>query len=275
MLESLSGATRVAFIVGDPIAQVKSPGGLTKIIAAKGENAIVVPAHVSPQNLDTFVHAVDLMQNVDCIIITVPHKFAIAKQCKIVSEVAKFVGAVNIMRRLPEGGWAGENYDGLGFVNGLRAAGCKVEGARALMVGTGGAGAAIAFELLNSGKVDFLQVYDLDEEKAKGLVARLETRFAGKVAYGAPDPEGFSLICNASPCGMKPTDPMPVDVSRLDKGAFVGDAITVPEPTQMVAEAKKRGHGTMTGLGMFNAQAQLLADFVLEADTSSFVANHA
>ena len=51
MPERLNGATRVHFIVGDPIAQVKSPAGVTQAYQARGHNAMVLPAHVAPAAL--------------------------------------------------------------------------------------------------------------------------------------------------------------------------------------------------------------------------------
>ena len=62
---SLDGATRVHYIVGDPIAQVKSPGGVSACLQERGHNAVVLPAHVSPTDLATWVAGVSLAQNVD------------------------------------------------------------------------------------------------------------------------------------------------------------------------------------------------------------------
>src|ERR1700754_797861 len=72
--EGLSGATRVIFIVGDPIAQVRSPSGVTAALRAAGRDALVVPAHVAPADLPAFFAGVTPMRNVDGVIITVPHK---------------------------------------------------------------------------------------------------------------------------------------------------------------------------------------------------------
>jgi shikimate dehydrogenase len=76
--EGLSGATRVYFIVGDPIAQVRSPSGVTAALRAAGRDALVVPAHVAPADLPAFFAGVTPMRNVDGVIITVPHKFSAA-----------------------------------------------------------------------------------------------------------------------------------------------------------------------------------------------------
>ena len=80
----LSGATRLYFIVGDPIAQVRSPAGVTAALRAAGRDAIVVPAHVAPDDLPAFFAAVTAMRNVDGVIITVPHKFSAAQYLRVV-----------------------------------------------------------------------------------------------------------------------------------------------------------------------------------------------
>ena len=83
MLEDLSGATRVLFIVGDPIAQVKSPAGVTEMLRARGLDAIVVPAHVAAPDLPLWIAAVTSMRNCDGLIVTVPHKFARSKSTRL------------------------------------------------------------------------------------------------------------------------------------------------------------------------------------------------
>lgn len=52
---NLTGATRLNVIVGDPIAQVKSPGGMTAAFAARGHDGIVVPAQVAVEDLGDFL----------------------------------------------------------------------------------------------------------------------------------------------------------------------------------------------------------------------------
>src|SRR5258707_14658524 len=83
--EGLSGATRVYFIVGDPIAQVRSPAGVTAALRAAGRDAVVVPAHVAPADLPAFFTAATQMQNVDGVIIPLPHKFSAGQYCALLS----------------------------------------------------------------------------------------------------------------------------------------------------------------------------------------------
>ena len=140
MSQALSGATRVHFIVGDPIAQVKSPAGVTQAFQDAGRNAVCVPAHVSPADLAGWAEGVSKMQNVDGIIVTVPHKFSCFDLCATTSDRGSFLKAVNTLRRNADGSWHGDMFDGVGYVEALKNKGCEPQGQRALLVGAGGAG---------------------------------------------------------------------------------------------------------------------------------------
>ena len=150
MLEGYSGATRVVFIVGDPIAQVKSPAGVTALMREREADAICVPAQVHSDDLADFVRLAGRMPNVDGILVTVPHKLAVLPLCRTLTTRARSIGAVNMLRKAP-GGWHGDMCDGEAFVAALRRAGAPLAGHRALLVGAGGAGAAIAHALVDAG----------------------------------------------------------------------------------------------------------------------------
>ena len=72
----LDGETRVYYVVGDPIAQVKSPTGMTTAFQQNGLNAVCIPAHVAAEDLSDFFSALKSMRNVDGLMVTVPHKIA-------------------------------------------------------------------------------------------------------------------------------------------------------------------------------------------------------
>ena len=134
MLRSYSGATRVVFIVGDPIAQVKSPLGVTQALRARGADAIVVPAQVRPADIEAF--------------------FTLA-------------------RRMP------------------------------------------------------------------------------------------NVAINATPLGMRPDDPLPLDAERLTPATFVGDVVTWPERPPLIEAARSLGCSTLTGAALFDAVRERMVDFLL------------
>ena len=199
------------------------------------------------------------MQNVGGIIATVPHKVAIAAFCDRQTERARMAGSVNIMVRGTDGLWTGDNTDGLGHLEGIAAAGFDVAGKSALLVGTGGAGSAIAYEILARGAAE-LALHDIDTARRDALIARLAERFPGRIRAGSADPTGFALVANATPLGMREGDPLPVEVARLVAGQFVSDVVTKPTVPPLMAAARAAGCGTLLGTGMFEAQAMLLAD---------------
>lgn len=261
-LETLNGSTRVHFIVGDPIAQVKSPAGVTQAFASRGLNAICVPAHVAPAQLADWVRGASLAQNVDGIIVTVPHKLAVSKLCGSLSDAAAFLQSVNTMRRNPDGSWHGDMFDGTGFVAALQEKGCQLAGKRVLLVGAGGAGSAIAYTLAVSGVAE-LAITEPDAQRRDSLIARLQGLGKAKVVAGNYDPTGFDVVLNATPVGMKESDPYPLEVDKLTADMFCGCVITAPPVTPFIAAAQAKGCGTMGGADMFAKVRDLMIAFLL------------
>lgn len=264
MNQNLNGATRLHYIVGDPIAQVKSPLGVTQAFAEHGRNAVCVPVHVSSAHLADWVRGASLAQNVDGIIVTVPHKFACTDLCNTTSDRATFLRTVNTMRRNADGTWHGDMFDGLGFVTAMQANGCDPKGKNALLVGAGGAGSAIAHALVMAG-VSGLAIHDPDDQRRGSLVDRLNSLKQCPVTHGSADPGGFDLVLNATPVGMKESDPYPLDVEKLQSNQFCGCVITAPAITPFIATARSRGCATMTGADMFAQVRDLMVDFLLGA----------
>ncbi len=261
----LTGATRLNVIVGDPIAQVRSPGGVTQAFVDRGHDAILAPVQVAPGDLSAFVGIATRLKNLDGIIVTVPHKFACYAHCASATDRAEFIGAVNIMRRRPDGSWHGEMVDGLGFVGAAIARGADPKGKRALLVGAGGAGSAIALALIDAG-VRELAIHDEDAARRDALIGRLNKRGKGRALAGSTDPTGFDMVCNATPAGMKDGDPLPVDVSKLSSSSYCGCVITKPAVSPFIAAARAKGCVTGTGTDMYETLQGKMVDFLLFAD---------
>jgi shikimate dehydrogenase len=264
--EGLSGATRVYFIVGDPIAQVRSPSGVTAALRAAGRDALVVPAHVASDDLPAFFAGVTSMRNVDGVIITVPHKFSAAAYCATLGTEGAFLGAVNTLRRNADGTWHGGMFDGLGFVTALVDAGCELRGKRALLIGAGGAGSAIGHALIQGG-VGSLDVRDNDATRTASLIERLNALGLGAARSVAATVQAhdYEVVINASPLGMRADDPLPIDVSQLPATTFVGDVVTKPPLTPLIEAARARGCATVTGTQMFGRVCDRMVAFLLDA----------
>lgn len=266
MLNQLDGSTRLYLILGDPVAQVKSPHGVTAAFHERGHNAILVPAHIPAHYLSEFANAVSLARNVDGLIITVPHKFAARDLCTRLTPRAKFLGAVNVMRRDTAGQWYGDQVDGVAYVAALKKRGVTPKGHKALLAGAGGAGSAIAEALLDAG-VDTLAIHDNDHSRRDRLISQLSGLNKGKVVAGTPQTGGYSLVINATPVGMQPQDPLPFDPLGLQSNTIVGDVITLPEITPWLACAQQRGCTIIRGIDMFAEVRELMMDFLLEQKT--------
>ena len=262
MLDSYSGATHVHFIVGDPIAQVKSPYGMTEAFEQRGVDAICVPAHVSSAQLTAWFEGVRLSKNVDGIMVTVPHKFDFQALCDTCSPRAQFLQAVNTVRRLPDGRWHGDMFDGLGYVQAIQEKGCQLQGKKALLVGTGGAGSAIAHALVMAG-VQVLALHDADTHRLERLRAGLSSLGKADIRVGRTDPRGYDIVLNATPMGMRAGDPLPVQVEHLDPSMLVGCVVTVPAVPPLIEAARALGCMTTTGADMFAKVRTLMVDFLL------------
>jgi len=261
MLPALNGATRIHVTVGDPIAQVKSPAGVTQGFYAHGADAIMIPLQVKPADIDAFFHLAKKLPNLDGIIITVPHKPIAFRHCDTTTERAKVLEVCNVMRRTSDGRWTGDMTDGGGFIDALKRNSFNPNGKRALQVGAGGAGSAIALSLAMEGAD--VTLCDLDSVKRDALIARLGKHGHKVVATDMADPSGFDLIVNATPAGMKDRDPLPVDAAKLSAGQFVADVITIPAMTPLLEAAKAKGCRTQTGVDMFNTQVDFISEFLL------------
>jgi shikimate dehydrogenase len=261
MLPALNGATRIHVTIGDPIAQVKSPAGITSGFHARGHDAIMIPLQVKPEDVEGFFHLAKKLPTLDGIIITVPHKPVAFRYCDTTSERAKVLEVCNAMRRDRDGRWTGDMTDGGGFIAALKRNGFDLKGKRALQIGAGGAGSAIALALTMEGAS--VTLADLDTAKRDALIARLGRHGHTVVAVDKPDVAGFDLIVNATPAGMKVSDPLPVDASKLDAGQFVADVITMPLVTPLLAAAQAKGCKTQNGVEMFEAQVDFITEFLM------------
>jgi len=260
---ALSGQTLVVPIVGDPIAQVKSPDGITREFAARGCAGVVVPMQISGDHLDGLIAGLTPSGSIGGLIATVPHKFGVARHCGTLTDRAAFLGSVNVARRNADGTWHGDQVDGAAYVSAVRANGGDPAGRRVLQIGAGGAGTAIALELLAQGAAE-LALHDADPARRDSLVARLQTRFPDRVVgVGTPDPTGFDLVAHATPMGMRPGDPLPILIEQLTTDTFVADVVTKPAVPPLIEAARALGCGTSTGADMFAAVAQLIVDFLL------------
>src|SRR4051794_5719282 len=179
---TISGATRLIGILGDPVSQVKSPQTWNPRLAKGGHDAVLVPIHVRAADFDETIDAIMRIANLDGLVFTMPFKERVIPHLASISHRAGQVGAVNAAKRSEAGAWIGDMFDGVGLLGAVRSLGLELPGLRVGLIGAGGAGSAIGFALADSG-IASLRIFDADRERAEGLVRRVAE--AGAHAGGA------------------------------------------------------------------------------------------
>jgi shikimate dehydrogenase len=260
-IPSPQGATRLFVQIGDPVIQVQAPRLMNKLFAEREIDAVMVAMHIPAPQIDRAIEGLKAVMNLVGIVVTVPHKFAICEHADALSPTARLAGSANALRLEPDGSWSAENFDGLGFVQGLRSQGHELRGKRVLLVGAGGAGVAIAAALVQS-DIEHLTIADTSHTKAAALVDRLVAYRPGiAVATQAPHMEAFGLAINATPLGMRPDDPLPFVPDGLPKHAVVVDIIMKPAQTRLLEAAAASGRRTHQGMHMLTPQIEMYAEF--------------
>jgi shikimate dehydrogenase len=224
-------------------------------------DAVVVPMGCKPEHYTGFLPALFTLENLRGALITMPHKVATVAMLDEAAPAVRIAGACNAVRRGRDGRLQGDLFDGEGFVRGLRRKGCRVEGARALVVGTGGVGSAIAASLAGAG-VAALSLYDSRPDLAQALRERLTGHYPGvQVHTGSSDPDGHDIVVNATPLGMNEGDPMPMDVARIPVDAFVGEVVMKAEMTAFLQAVRARGCRFQVGSDMLFEQIPAYLEF--------------
>jgi len=257
----ITGRTRVFPIIGDPVAGVRTPEVFNPLFAHHQRDAVCIPMQVPALELDGFFRGIRAAQNVDGLFVTTPHKSRMLDLLDDADPSARSVGAVNVARREAGGRWRGAMFDGYGCILGMLWLGVDPKGRNSLLIGAGGAGRAIAFALVEAG-VTRLVIADRDERRASSLVGALRSAAPlCDVRPGPADAHGFDLIINASPLGMLPEDPSPVDMGRLDATATVVDITLGAAPSALLTAAAGRGCQVQDGRALHDGQAIYAARF--------------
>ncbi|MHC5652979.1 shikimate dehydrogenase family protein [Stappia sp.] len=258
----IGGGTRLMGVIGDPIAQARTPGAINPLFAARGADIACVPLHVPTNDLAVCWAGLKAMPNLVGFGITLPHKQAALALCDSLDHVAERVGAVNLVRREEDGSFKGYQFDGEGFVRGLNAAGIAIAGRSCLMIGAGGAAVAIAFALAGAGASQII-VANRTRAKAEALARKVNDDLGREYACaGDPLPQAGQLVINATSLGLKDTDALPLDPDLLHPGMTMAEVIAQPETTPLLEAAKRRGVACHSGLRMIEGQVGLIADHI-------------
>ncbi len=260
-VDFVSGKTRVFGIVGDPIEQVRSPEMITAELRRRGQDAVLIPIHVLPQDFDAVLPAVMKIRNLGGLVFTIPYKARALALADEIGDQARVVGATNAMARRSDGRWLADIFDGIGCVEAFRRRGFSFSGRSICLIGAGGAGSAIAIAVAGEHPAA-IRLFDVDDARARVLadkVHRVSPRT--DVEVGPPTIAHVDILMNATPVGMLDDQRMPIEVSSIPPDVIVFDAIVKPERTKLLGLAEGCGCRTVRGREMMRGQIAKVVDF--------------
>ncbi len=247
----ISGKARVAGVFGWPAGHSRSPQLHNHWLERHGIDGAYVPLPVPPEDFSVALRGV-MAAGFRGVNVTIPHKEAAFALCDEVTPFARRAGAANTLTFM-DGRIHGDNTDGFGFLENLRAGapGWRADAGRAVILGAGGAARAVAAALLDAGAPEVVLVNrstDRAEEVARALGGPI------RVAV-APPLEGAALLVNTTSLGMTGEPPLEIDLAPMRAGV-VADAVYAPLWTPLLLAARAQGLVAVTGIGMLLHQAR-------------------
>lgn len=246
----LSGKTTLIAHIGYPTEAFKAPLIYNPWFEKHGIDAMVVPMGVKAEDYPVSLRQIFKFSNVHGALVTMPHKVTTMSLADDASITARIAGAANALLKRADGTLLADQFDGAGYARGVARKGFKTKGSRILIVGTGGVGSPIAASLAADGAAS-ISLFDLNTASAEGLASRLKQYYPDmEVNVTSNDPAGYDMVVNATPLGMKDTDPLPFDPERLSPTTFVGEVVMKQEITPMLRAAIARGCKYQVGTDM-------------------------
>ena len=256
--------TAYAEVIGDPIAQSKSPAIHGFWIDKLGLDAEYRAHRVPEGGLADYLEARRADPNWRGCNVTMPHKQAVMPLLDRLDPLVEKVGAANTVVREGDG-LAGYNTDVAGFLEPLAAMlGERHLFRMARVLGTGGAARAVVSALAGHGFTIVLA--GRDPAKARAMLDELDpggehhaidiAHFAEPTDFAFDDRAGCcDLVVNASPLGMRGQPPLAFDWSHAPPGSVAYDIVTDPVETRFLTDARAAGFATIDGLAMLIGQA--------------------
>ncbi len=246
----INGKTVLIAHLGYPTEAFKAPMIYNPWFEKRGIDAVVVPMGVKAEDYPATLAALAKMTNLHGALVTMPHKVTTLALADEATPTARIAGACNALLKRADGRWLGEQFDGVGFVRGVKRNGRRIAGSRVLVAGCGGVGSAIAASLAAAG-ASAINLFDSCAASAETLRGRLLQHYPKlEVGTGSRDPAGHDIVVNATPLGMNEGDPLPFDVERIDANAFVGEVVMKSELTPLLRAAQARGLDVQVGADM-------------------------
>ena len=257
----MSKSPAIYGLIGFPVRHSLSPAMHNAAFRYLNINAEYKLFETRPEELEKFITSLE-EQNISGVNVTIPYKEKVLSFVEIDKEsfYLRQIKAVNTIV-VKEGIRKGFNTDVPGFSRDLVEKSGKPENKRSAILGAGGASRAVAFVLAN-GKAKEIAIHDIDKSKSQNIVDLIKSLFPGFPIYAVDNIEELKiqekdLLVNATPIGMKPSDPCLVTEKMMHKNLFVYDLIYNPSETKLLALANKAGVKNSNGLSMLLYQGAL------------------
>ena len=258
---NITGNTRFIAHLGYPTHSFKAPLIYNPYFEAQGIDCVVIPMACRADQMEAVLKGIMPLDNFVGALITMPLKTTVLGQLDVIHPAAAIAGACNAVKRNANGEWEGDMFDGQGFVRGLINKGFEVRGSRVMVIGSGGVGSAIAAALAQAGATQ-MSLFDTRAEASLALAKRLSAHFPQlEIQAQACDPTGHQLVVNATPMGMNPGDPLPIDVALLTPDMFVGEVVMRAETTAFLSHAIDKGCQVQVGVDMLFEQIPAYLEF--------------
>ena len=246
----IDGHTRLIAHIGYPTHSFKAPLIYNPWFDHVGVNAAVVTMSCQAPHFAMLLRAAFSLENILGALITMPHKIRVLEHVDEILPRAAVAGSSNAVRRSADGRLQADMFDGEGFTRGIQRKGHRIANRQALVVGAGGVGSAIAASLAAQGAAR-IGLYDPQPGRSGALAKRLRHHHPTlDVVTDHADPAGYDIVVNATPLGMNDTDPLPVDVRRIEPGAIVGEVVMSRRMTPFLDAVAARGNPFQVGTDM-------------------------
>lgn len=244
----ISGHTKPFAVLGHPIGHTLSPVMHNASLQALGWDAIYLAFDVKPEHLLLVLSSMKDM-GFRGVNLTIPHKEVAFKGLTELDDSARLLGSVNTVQ-FTETGMVGHNTDGFGFLKAMdEAFGSNVSGASLFVLGTGGAGRAVALTSARAGATKIM-LQDLDKHRTENVAAEIRKQFPSVAVTVGGDSREADVIVQCTPLGMKKTDSSPLTPESFRAGQRAFDLVYMYPETAFMAAAKAGGAKAANGLGM-------------------------
>ena len=255
-MSRITGATRVAGVVGHPVAHTMSPTLHNAWLAAAGIDGVYVPFGVFPESFPSFINGLR-GGSVAGLNVTVPFKTVALTLADEVSERARLAQAANVLVFGPERTIFADNTDGLGLLAAfaVQAPGFDPAAAPVAILGAGGGARGAAAAFLTAGTTD-IRILNRTVARAREIAADLGPAVR---AYGLDQAEqafeGLGALINATSAGLSGSGSLDVPLAATPASCVVMDMVYKPLLTPFLAQARALGRPTVDGLEMLIGQA--------------------